>query len=667
MSDKVRVYEIAEEVGASSSDVIQKARQLGIELKSPQSAVSNIDAEEIANFLITGESNKVIKKQKPNKPILIKTDLNKSNISTKKKLLTKKYSANKDAERLKNAFIKRNNDYQKIKNETNLPKNNNIQETNKENHNDNKKIEKHLPNLKRTDLILNSYPDVTIEIYNLKTIKYLKWNLHRENGVYAIIGENGSGKSSLLISIAKLIRPQIFHHELTGIGYYDKTEIIYTINNTKFKWIKNSTTNNNWRQSSEDKVNMPGKLKGFFESSILTGTRFNKVDQYIKDELEYRDDDTISSASSLIKDTMNYILFGNRKTMYKFDNLYKINAIRRKKETDKTTFIDKEYTYYALNLVDKEYIKEHLFSTGEYFLLQLLKFIDNFKNNGGTVIPALIIIDEVELSLHPLAQSRLIKELKKFAKQFKLIILFASHSLHILENISAKNTYFIQRNISNKHLISNPIHQGYLTSKLFKHQFFDKVILVEDTLAKLYIEHTINDLAHHTNIRVGVIIVGGSSQVVEAAIENFHEKFYGDAEVMVSLDEDMKKDAYGKQRYIKWNQHIPVPKNIENYIDSLVKDENHKFIKFIESIIIHSSYHDLNIQTTKQKTAFTTLVAEIAKNIIGRHYNNLENAKGHVQKELVSYVYNEFKNNEEQEKLAETITSLFEFDKNKTI
>ena len=59
MSDKVRVYEIAEEAGASSQDVIAKAKDLGIELKSPQSAVSFEDAEEITNYIMTGKSSKI--------------------------------------------------------------------------------------------------------------------------------------------------------------------------------------------------------------------------------------------------------------------------------------------------------------------------------------------------------------------------------------------------------------------------------------------------------------------------------------------------------------------------------------------------------------------------------------------------------------------------------
>ncbi len=64
MSDKVRVYEIAEEAGASSADVIAKAKDLNIDLKSPQSAVSYEDAEEITKYIMTGKSSRL-----PSKPV----------------------------------------------------------------------------------------------------------------------------------------------------------------------------------------------------------------------------------------------------------------------------------------------------------------------------------------------------------------------------------------------------------------------------------------------------------------------------------------------------------------------------------------------------------------------------------------------------------------------
>eukprot|EP01029_Cantina_marsupialis_P023833 TRINITY_DN6005_c0_g1_i1.p1 TRINITY_DN6005_c0_g1~~TRINITY_DN6005_c0_g1_i1.p1 ORF type:complete len:892 (-),score=325.62 TRINITY_DN6005_c0_g1_i1:8766-11441(-) len=81
MSDNVRVYEIAEEAGASSNEVITKAKDLGIELKSPQTAVSFEDAEEIANYIMTGKSSK-LKKQAPAKKVTVKKETKKTEDST---------------------------------------------------------------------------------------------------------------------------------------------------------------------------------------------------------------------------------------------------------------------------------------------------------------------------------------------------------------------------------------------------------------------------------------------------------------------------------------------------------------------------------------------------------------------------------------------------------
>lgn len=65
---------------------------------------------------------------------------------------------------------------------------------------------------------------------------------------------------------------------------------------------------------------------GFFESSILNGKRFNKVDNYIKNDLEFRHEDIINKASDFIINEMNYILYGNKENLYKFHNLVQIKA-----------------------------------------------------------------------------------------------------------------------------------------------------------------------------------------------------------------------------------------------------------------------------------------------------------------------------------------------------
>ena len=55
MSEKVKVHEIAKELGIASKDVVIKASEMGIEVKSAQSSVTMEQAEGIANFIINGE------------------------------------------------------------------------------------------------------------------------------------------------------------------------------------------------------------------------------------------------------------------------------------------------------------------------------------------------------------------------------------------------------------------------------------------------------------------------------------------------------------------------------------------------------------------------------------------------------------------------------------
>ena len=59
MEDKVSIREIAEESGATHAEVIAKAADLSIIVKSPQSKLTYEQAEEIVNYIVTGKSDKI--------------------------------------------------------------------------------------------------------------------------------------------------------------------------------------------------------------------------------------------------------------------------------------------------------------------------------------------------------------------------------------------------------------------------------------------------------------------------------------------------------------------------------------------------------------------------------------------------------------------------------
>ena len=92
MEDKVRVFEIAEEAGASSAEVIKKAADLKIVLKSTQSSVSYEEAEEIVSYIMTGISKLLItKEEKPvvkKKVSLIIEDIDVEEINVKEKTIS---------------------------------------------------------------------------------------------------------------------------------------------------------------------------------------------------------------------------------------------------------------------------------------------------------------------------------------------------------------------------------------------------------------------------------------------------------------------------------------------------------------------------------------------------------------------------------------------------
>jgi translation initiation factor IF-2 len=54
MSEKVRVHEVATELGITSKEVIEKAKDMGLEVKAAQSTMSMQSAEELANYILNG-------------------------------------------------------------------------------------------------------------------------------------------------------------------------------------------------------------------------------------------------------------------------------------------------------------------------------------------------------------------------------------------------------------------------------------------------------------------------------------------------------------------------------------------------------------------------------------------------------------------------------------
>ena len=65
MTDKVSLKEIADELSIPSKDVLEKVKNMGMEVKTAQSKVSMEEAEKIANYIMNGNDEKEVIKRSP--------------------------------------------------------------------------------------------------------------------------------------------------------------------------------------------------------------------------------------------------------------------------------------------------------------------------------------------------------------------------------------------------------------------------------------------------------------------------------------------------------------------------------------------------------------------------------------------------------------------------
>ena len=156
-----------------------------------------------------------------------------------------------------------------------------------------------------------------------------------------------------------------------------------------------------------------------------------------------------------------------------------------------------------------------------YLLLSFIKLKTEYDNIGEPWPGGILLIDELDATLHPAAQIRLIDLIYKVCKQFNFQAVFTTHSLQILEYLSSlqiRNSdinieYFTTAN-GKLEIHHNPpfeamendmmISTYYLTSNNRKINIYS-----EDAEARYFIRHMLADYKDH--FRLLDIKLGGES------------------------------------------------------------------------------------------------------------------------------------------------------------
>ncbi|MBS6212228.1 AAA family ATPase [Proteus sp. fly-1008] len=367
----------------------------------------------------------------------------------------------------------------------------------------------------------------SIVINNIKNIKTLSFSLP-PTGVYILTGKNGTGKTTLLTALHRIGFSNAFANSFkttnnsNKIDNYQNASIIY---NVMDKSVSYSYGNTRWAPT-------PRKNSTILSEFEYPEVRFIAADskriEATNDELKEKN---ILPVSAEINKEMVNILLND-----KFDSLCYVNTKRGK---GSRAYLIKHKTAARKTI----YYSEKNFSLGELCILRLLVNLNEIKDNS------LVLIDEVEMALHPQAQLALYEYLKNIAKKKSLTIIFSTHSVSLIKTASRDNILLLLNDGLNNVRCESKVYPAQALGELAYQDEIqpDFIFFVEDKMALLLLtsmieKHKIISFATRPVPTYKIVPIGGFKQVIEF-ISDSNFILSSNIKTYAFLDEDVKSES----------------------------------------------------------------------------------------------------------------------------
>lgn len=336
-----------------------------------------------------------------------------------------------------------------------------------------------------------------IILENIKGIHRLEFELPNNCGVHLITGKNGTGKTNLLVALYRICNGDAFRDNFPlGANNFDdisQYRITYIHNGSRVLY---SHTNHGWDPHPRGNA---GILNSFgFANTIYVSATKMRFDVHTPAQLRNNRLHKIR-VSQDFANAMNQILGTD-----KFTNLKYIQLVSQGRPGRQIRHNNKLY------VIDGQNYSENTFSLGERFVLNMLDQLEGVQDN------TLVVIDEIELALHPIAQIEFYNYLHHLSRIKNLTVIIATHSSSLIKNCSS--VYYLQNNRGNVTVLDNCkpsfILSGLTTSV---DNNYDKLFLVEDKMAYYCLETMLTKHYRQTQqlLNYKILYVGGWSQVIE--------------------------------------------------------------------------------------------------------------------------------------------------------
>lgn len=381
-----------------------------------------------------------------------------------------------------------------------------------------------------------------IIIENIRNIRNLEFDVPSP-GLHVMTGKNGMGKTTLFTCISRICNNNAYRSGFPSSGNNTldifSGSITYIADDSCVKYTKRP--NGEWRPDKKNAtvfsefgypeiINITTKDKRIFSQDMIVPRRNNSPDTWLNDK-------------------MNTIFNTN-----KFAGMIRITTGDLRRGRGRRTENQRRNIAYAIPLGNNKYYTEQNFSFGEIVMINLLYDIKNATNGS------FILIDELELALHPSAQIRLISCLKDLSREKGLTILISTHSSSIIK--SQKHVIFLEQDDQeNINIIYEcPSAKAIGAIGMREDTNPDIIVLVEDDMAKSFFNalkqkyFSLQEQDNYLDIRI--LEIGGFQNVIHFYIEANNYIFYENVYVVAYMDKDVETDIipyaqYGNQEVIQ--------------------------------------------------------------------------------------------------------------------
>lgn len=494
---------------------------------------------------------------------------------------------------------------------------------------------------------------IKVKIHNVKNIDDFEFEIPTKKGLYALTGENGSGKSTVISCAAAAFYVPSFYDYFGNPREGAYIDFVY---GKKTRSVKEK--DGKWKAPSYKEFL---GITGFYEGSIVFGNRFKDIDYSLLGKLASISKAQVGEASEFVKRSLGSILHDDENY---YHNLYVLeNSIAK-------TMNLQRLPYYYEN--KGALISQLNMSTGENLLLTILSSIEKrIQKKVYGDAPAFMFLDEVELALHSSALRRLVFFLKKIAEEYNTVVLFSTHSIELIRSIRPENIYYLQRHIDGSVETINPCYPVYATRNLESSNYgHDYIIMVEDELAKIIVERILREKRLLSNKRVLVIAVGGWSQVLRFTYDTIRSNLaLKTTKILIVLDRDIKEEAkkFMKKEKIGFAitpNYLPV-KSLEKYLlEKLVENVDLVLFRELNDYLFQRKSLDLIIKEYDLKVKESTYT-DVEKLSNGKLlYDELKHELYQIRKSedeliaiIVDYLFNS--QNAEIEELSTYLEEVF--------